>query len=457
MPFIEPLLKYINNVFLETGTFQGDTIYRVANNDICKPQKIISLELSDVFFNNCVKRFTDDSKIFLHHANSKYDLYDIIKNINSHITFWLDGHWSGTPNVGCDVETICPVLEELQQIKQHNLKTHTIIVNDIRLMNSSENKYEGFPVSTEQIIKIILEINPMYTIKYYDDVYGSKDILVAYIEDKVCIHKYLTKCMTNPQPPGFADFLRGSIALYNFSQKHGYKLLFDNEHPLYKYIKPNENIISTDTSYNLIEILPPLHYDTIYHKLNNMFADNKSFKVMTNAFYNLCNDGIVHNWGGISHECAAYFRKVFCPSVELDNKIEYVMNSVYGIKSGQPFKIIHLRFGDKFIHKNTYDDSLYNLYYNKISDIINNNKNIQYVLISDSSIIANKLKADIKELYYWDNKKIHIGDLINNAESALLDTLTDFFIMSKSNEIISSGSGFSQSVSIIYNLKYTLF
>ena len=188
-----------------------------------------------------------------------------------------------------------------------------------------------------------------------------------------------------------------------------------------------------------------------------MFADNKSFKVMTNAFYNLCNDGIVHNWGGISHECAAYFRKVFCPSVELDNKIEYVMNSVYGIKSGQPFKIIHLRFGDKFIHKNTYDDSLYNLYYNKISDIINNNKNIQYVLISDSSIIANKLKADIKELYYWDNKKIHIGDLINNAESALLDTLTDFFIMSKSNEIISSGSGFSQSVSIIYNLKYTLF
>ena len=185
MPFIKPLLKYVNSVFLETGTFRGDTIYQVANNDVCKPQKIISLELSNVFFNNCVERFKDDSKIVIHYANSKYELYNIIKNIDSHITFWLDSHWSGIANVGCDVETICPILEELQQIKQHNIKTHTIMIDDIRLMNSSRNPFDGFPISTEQIIKIILEINPNYIIKYYGDGLASKDILVAYIEDQV--------------------------------------------------------------------------------------------------------------------------------------------------------------------------------------------------------------------------------------------------------------------------------
>ena len=282
---------------------------------------------------------------------------------------------------------------------------------------------------------------------------------MSFIEDKVCIHTYLTKCATNPQPPGFADFLRGSIALYNFSQKHGYRLLFDNSHPLYKFIKPNENIISSDTSHNIIELLPPLDYYTIYCKLDSIFSDNKSFKVMTNSFYTLSyNDWMVDavNWGGISNECRAYLRNIFCPSDELDNKIEYVINSLHGIKNGEPFKIIHLRLGDVFIHKNIYDDSLYNLYHNKITNLINNNKNIHYILISDSSIIANKLKTDIKELYYWDNKKIHIGDLINNTESALLDTLTDFFIMSKSDEIITNGSGFSQVVSIIYNIKYTI-
>jgi hypothetical protein len=50
-----------------------------------------------------------------------------IKDIDSKITFWLDSHWSGTPDVGCDLVTICPVLEELEQIKQHSIKTHTII------------------------------------------------------------------------------------------------------------------------------------------------------------------------------------------------------------------------------------------------------------------------------------------------------------------------------------------
>ena len=69
--------------------------------------------------------------------------------------------------------------------------------------------------------------------------------------------------------------------------------------------------------------------------------------------------------------------------------------------------------------------------------------------------IANKLKETIPELFYWDNTKIHLGDLIN-IENNLLDTITDFFIISKSSEIISNGSGFSMVNSEIYNIKYTL-
>ena len=63
MPFIDELLNYKNDIFIETGTYQGDTIYRIANNEIFKPTKIISLELSDVFFNNCIKRFQNNSNV----------------------------------------------------------------------------------------------------------------------------------------------------------------------------------------------------------------------------------------------------------------------------------------------------------------------------------------------------------------------------------------------------------
>ena len=50
MPFINELFKYIDsNVFIETGTYKGDTLYRIADSKECNPSKIISLELSDIF------------------------------------------------------------------------------------------------------------------------------------------------------------------------------------------------------------------------------------------------------------------------------------------------------------------------------------------------------------------------------------------------------------------------
>jgi hypothetical protein len=182
MPFVHELLNYVHDVFVETGTFQGDTIYEVANNDVCSPSKIISLELSDVFLERCKKRFENNSNVILYKGNSKYDLYDKIKDINTRITFWLDSHWSGTPDVGCDSVTVCPVLEELDQIRKHPINTHTIMVDDIRLMNNTTNKYDGFPVNIDQILAKIFAINPNYKIKYFNDHIAQNDVLVAYIE-----------------------------------------------------------------------------------------------------------------------------------------------------------------------------------------------------------------------------------------------------------------------------------
>ena len=137
MPFIDELLIYMNKVFVETGTFQGDTIHKIANNTKYV-QKIISLELSDVFFKRCTERFKNNENIHIFKANSKTDLLNIIKDIDEPITFWLDSHWSGTHDVGCDELIICPIIHELEQIRQHNINTHTIMIDDIRLMNLSK-------------------------------------------------------------------------------------------------------------------------------------------------------------------------------------------------------------------------------------------------------------------------------------------------------------------------------
>lgn len=462
MPFVRELLKYTNDYFIETGTYQGDTIEIIKNSK--KYKNIYSVELSDVFYYNCVTRFINDNNIKIFKGNSRYDLIKIIHNINSNITFWLDGHWSGVANVGCDKDLLCPVLYELDQIKNHHLKTHTIIIDDIRLMDGSH-----FEVTTEQIIKKIYEINPKYKILFYDDEYAKGDVLVAYIEDidintfvnenNICIHNYLTTCKTNPQPPGLGDFIRGTIALFNYSKKYNYNFYIDNSHPIFQYLLKNPLIIKNDNLKETLELLPPLSYNYIDNQINEIFLKNKSFCIMTNSFYTKNTNNSLENFGDISFECKHFLRQIFTPNSDLKKSINIVFEGL-NINKNEEFNIIHLRLGDNFIHNDIFDEGTCNILNNKIHDILLNNKNTKSLLLSDSSKIAIKLKEYNPELYYWDNKKIHIGDLkySDDINLAIKDTLIDFFIMCKAKNIYSyafnSLSGFSKIVSLIFDINY---
>ena len=154
MPFIKELINYKNEYFIETGTYEGDTVDIAVNNGF---KNVYSMELSELFYNNCVKRFIYNKNVKIFKGNSRNDLYKIISNINVPITFWLDSHWSGIPNIACDTELLCPILYELEQIRCHHIKTHTIIVDDIRLMDG-----QNFEVKKEQIEQKLLEINSNY-------------------------------------------------------------------------------------------------------------------------------------------------------------------------------------------------------------------------------------------------------------------------------------------------------
>jgi len=268
--------------------------------------------------------------------------------------------------------------------------------------------------------------------------------------NKICIHTYLTKCESNPQPPGFADFLRGTIALYIFSKKYNYQLFVDGSHPVFTCLKSNKNI-SMNENINVHEFLPPLSYNHIYTMLDTIFHKGQSFGVMTNSFYTLKN-GVLENYGPITEDCRDYLKDILSPTIEVENKMKEILDNLSN------YKVIHLRFGDIFLNENEYNEGLYKLYYDKILKL-KNDANDKYILLSDSSIIANKLKKEINELndsidlYYWDNSKIHLGDL-KNKKSNILDTMVDFFIMSKSTQIIANGSGFSKISSIIYDIPY---
>jgi hypothetical protein len=311
-----------------------------------------------------------------------------------------------------------------------------------------------FLVSKGEIEKKILEINPEYTRKYYNDEHAENDVLVAYIpvtkdsllnenlSQKRCVHKYLSICKTNPQPPGIGDFLRGSIALYELSKKYGYTMYLDNEHPLFKHLQDSVYIIKDETL-EIMEFIPPMSYDNIHCSLESRFQLGESICLLTNAFYN-----------ELSEDCKQYLKNILRPSIPVQEKIQDIFTNVYHISSNIEYTVIHLRFGDKFIHNNEFDSYVYEIYYNKILELISNRDSV-FVVISDSAQIATRLQEAIPRLKYWDNHKIHLGDLRsydNNKDT--FDTMVDFFILSKAKNIYSNGSGFSMYLSRIFDIPY---
>jgi len=271
----------------------------------------------------------------------------------------------------------------------------------------------------------------------------------------LCVHKYLTECRTNPQPPGIADFLRGTVALYYYSKQYNYEFYIDGTHPLFSFLQPNSRIVKA-FDLNVHELIPPLQYGEIDKELQKLFEKKENFTVLTNCPYQKIEDKLF-NYGPIRQDAREFLQDILKPNEVIQKKISFIFEKVYKINPASKFKVIHLRFGDKFINTTeTIPIEIYLHHYIKVLNIISSSKE-PIILMSDATLIARKLKEDLPQLLYWDNHKIHLGSLEKNPSEGIIDTLTDFFIMSKANEIYSANSGFTAIISEIYSIKYTSY
>ena len=102
--------KLDNKIFFETGTHKGESVQTALDLGF---EKVVTVELIHNFFNECAFKFIDKPNVNLFYGHSN---------------------------------------DELEHIKNHTIKTHTIIVDDIPL-------YFG---DGEKVKEKILEINPDY-------------------------------------------------------------------------------------------------------------------------------------------------------------------------------------------------------------------------------------------------------------------------------------------------------
>ncbi|MBI2810892.1 MAG: hypothetical protein HYX67_08705, partial [Candidatus Melainabacteria bacterium] len=98
--------------------------------------------------------------------------------IDAPATFWLDGHYSGPGTAMGNSNT--PLLEELKHIAQHPIKTHTLLIDDIRLLGAQEMDF----ITLEELKREILLINPNYEFSF-EDGYAANDVLVAKVRNSL--------------------------------------------------------------------------------------------------------------------------------------------------------------------------------------------------------------------------------------------------------------------------------
>jgi len=167
--------KHPNKFFVETGTgWDADGLLKARNTNLY--EELRSCEGSLKYYNNCLNVCKNYNNIKLYLGLSENILANMIEDINVPITFWLDAHFAGGDQ--CCGQQYSPILKELEIIKNHRIKNHTILIDDIRCCNTILFNF----LSLEDIINKILEINPKYQISF-DSCEYPNDILVAKIVD----------------------------------------------------------------------------------------------------------------------------------------------------------------------------------------------------------------------------------------------------------------------------------
>jgi len=161
--------KYKNKYFVETSSCNGDGIQKALDAGFAE---IYSIELSPMYAEHCRERFKDQPNVHIVEGDSAVVLWDVIKALDAPITFWLDGHYSGSNTVKS--AEMAALRLKIHAIKKHPIKTHTILIDDVRDFGTQNMDF----MTLNQVIRKIKKVNAGYVISY-DEGIMKNDVLVA--------------------------------------------------------------------------------------------------------------------------------------------------------------------------------------------------------------------------------------------------------------------------------------
>ena len=245
---------------------------------------------------------------------------------------------------------------------------------------------------------------------------------------KTVIHVYVTKTKSTPNPQGFADFLRGTMALHQLSLDLNFNLLVDfSHHPLDNYIqRMDSEYIGKQTNvlefFHCIQEIP--HFLKILKTCRILYVYTNCFpkKEVTQENKNFIES--VLKWKDVIN-------------ISLEQRL---------INAPLDYICLHIRLTDEeFIKSNRDLSSLYN----KIETKLLPRKNV--IVIANNMNVC-KHVCDKYGFFYIKSKPSHMGCIYNGD---VKDTVLDFSLLTRAKMIVSwcavGHSGFSKICNQVYD------
>lgn len=164
--------KWHTNIFIETGTYMGDTLYNMIPNF----NNLYSIELSEKYANQVCKRFENINKVSIIQGDSTLMLKSILNEVNDSIFFWLDGHWSGGDTAKGNLD--CPLIEEITIINDNYKSKCIIAIDDVRLFGTNVNE-DWSNITRDNIINVVK--NRLLSCEYFPSNLDSEDRMVLHL------------------------------------------------------------------------------------------------------------------------------------------------------------------------------------------------------------------------------------------------------------------------------------
>tara|TARA_B100001059_G_C17825753_1_gene581252 strand:+ start:541 stop:1827 length:1287 start_codon:yes stop_codon:yes gene_type:complete len=271
---------------------------------------------------------------------------------------------------------------------------------------------------------------------------------------------------------GFGDFLRGCYFLLQFTSNINTDTAFCINHHLTKYLRNNtkhyQNKMLNCLPCNDITNWSKCVYDRNNNIISNSYklSDIDAFlSLLINYARNTKDKNIyiyvnMYPMINIPNYHKELIINMLEPSDEINDCLQTIMNKLQLTKNN--YRIIHIRMGDKYIKNiSLYSDKnkSHTTLISKIRNVVNNNKDDKYLLISDCNTIKPVLMNEFNNIIGFQHEIAHFGEGQENNELTSKNNMIDFYLMSFSRSINSftcypHGTGFSLWCALTYDVPY---